>query len=69
MRPAGQEVNGFATGHHGTKKGKGVVCKWFDDEFNKGASDAATAERQKTATNARKAAQKNLRKRAKRDKN
>jgi len=65
-----KEVSGeYTTGHHGTKKGKGVVYKWFDDEFNKGASDAATVERQKTATNARKAAQKNLRKRAKRAKN
>ena len=64
-----KEVSGeYTTGHHGTKKGTGHVCKWFDDEFNKGASDAATLERQKTATNARKAAQKNLRKRAKRAK-
>ena len=38
------------------KEGKGVACKWFDDEFSKDASDEATAERQKTAKNARKAA-------------
>ena len=64
-----KEVSGeYTTGHHGTKKGTGHVCKWFDDEFNTGASDAAILERQKTATNARKAAQKNLRKRAKRAK-
>ena len=37
------------------------MCKWFDDEFNKGASDEATAERQKKAKNARKAALTKLR--------
>ena len=52
-----KEVGGeYTEGHHGMKEGKGVVCKWFDDEFSKDASDEATAERQKTAKNARKAA-------------
>ena len=53
MKKVGGEYNDT---HHGTKVGKEVVCKWFADDFNKGASAEATAERQKTAKNARKAA-------------
>ena len=57
-----KEVGGeYTTGHDGTKKGKGVVYKWFDDEFNTGATEEATVERRKQATNARKAALTKLR--------
>ena len=30
---------GYTTGHRGTKEGSGQVCKWFDDEFSKDATD------------------------------
>ena len=46
----------YTEGHHGMKQGKGVVCKWFDDEFSTGATEAATVERRKKAKKARNAA-------------
>ena len=38
------------------KEGSGIVCSWFDDEFNTGATEEATAERCKKAKKARNAA-------------
>ena len=58
MKKVGGE---YTTGHRGAKEGSGQVCKWFDDEFSKDATDEATAERQKKAKNARKAALMKLR--------
>jgi hypothetical protein len=52
-----KEVGGeYTEGHHGMKEGSGIVCTWFDDEFNTGATEEATAERHKKAKNARNAA-------------
>ena len=54
-----KKVNGdytTETGHRGTKQGTGHMCTWFDDEFNMGATEEATAERRKKAKNARNAA-------------
>ena len=51
----------YTPGHRGTREGTGHMCTWFDDEFNAGATEEATAERRKQATNARKAALTKLR--------
>ena len=55
MKEAG-ESGEYTVGHHGTKEGTGHVCTWFDDEFNTGATEEATAERCKKAKKARNAA-------------
>ena len=48
-----KEVGGeYTEGHHGMKEGSGIVCTWFDDEFNTGATEEATVERRKKARNA-----------------
>ena len=60
MKKGGESCE-YTVGHHGTKEGTGHVCTWFDDEFNTGATEEATVERRKQATNARKAALTKLR--------
>ena len=55
MKEVGGEYT-TETGHRGTKQGTGHMCTWFDDEFNMGATEEATAERRKKAKNARNAA-------------
>ena len=57
MKKVGGE---YTMGHCGTKEGSGQVCKWFDDEFSKDATDEATAERLKNAKNKRESALKKL---------
>ena len=52
-----KEVAGeYTEGHHGMKEGSGIVCTWFDDEFNTGATEEAMVERRKKAKKARNAA-------------
>ena len=56
-----KEVGGeYTEGHHGMKEGSGIVCTWFDDEFNTGATEEATVERRKKAKNKRESALKKL---------
>ena len=56
-----KEVSGeYTTRHHGTKKGKGVVCKWFDDVHCKNASAKAVEERKKEAKTKRESARKKV---------
>jgi len=56
-----KEVSGeYTTRHHGTKKGTGVVCKWFDDVHCKNASAKAVEERKKEAKTKRESARKKV---------
>ena len=56
-----KEVSGeYTMGHNGMKKGRGHVCKWFDDVHCKTASAKAIEERKKEAKNKRESALKKL---------